>query len=84
MEEIKKKLEDCKDTISNVRKSMPECANKAFLKGALNNLDEILKLISDNYVKKPERDMTKRMCEECENYLLPHEEDTCEDCRCSL
>ncbi len=48
---------------------------------------EILQLISDNYEpkKKEVEELLPpdRFCEKCENYLMPSEVSTCEEC-CSI
>ncbi len=40
---MEKNIKEAISIIEDVRKSMPECANKAFLKGAINELNEALK-----------------------------------------
>ena len=41
---MEKNIKEAINIIEDVRKSMPECTNKAFLKGALNELNEALRL----------------------------------------
>jgi predicted translin family RNA/ssDNA-binding protein len=41
---MEKNIKEAISIIEDVRKSMPECTNKAFLKGALNELNEALRL----------------------------------------
>lgn len=41
---MEKNIKEAISIIEYVRKSMPECTNKAFLKGALNELNEALRL----------------------------------------
>lgn len=41
---MEKNIKEAISIIEDVRKSMPECTNKAFLKGALNELSEALRL----------------------------------------
>ena len=41
---MEKNIKEAISIIEDVRKSMPECTNKAFLKGSLNELNEALRL----------------------------------------
>lgn len=42
------KIKEAIAIIEDIRKSMPECTNKAFLKGAINKLNEALKSNPDS------------------------------------
>ena len=50
---MEKQIKEAIEIINKVRETMPECTNKAFLKGALNELNEALskaKVFSSNDV----------------------------------
>jgi hypothetical protein len=46
---MEKNIKEAISIIEDVRKSMPECTNKAFLKGALNELNEALRLYAVSF-----------------------------------
>ena len=59
---MEKQIKEAIEIISKVRETMPECTNKAFLKGALNELNEALskaKVFSSNAVLKVTSDSIK-------------------------
>lgn len=57
--------------IEQVRKTMPECTNKAFLQGALNELNQTL---NDEETKKVEVVTIDKKCPECtDGYMRPTE-----------
>ncbi len=52
---MEKNIKEAISIIEDVRRSMPECTNKAFLKGAINELNEALaKQKKLNHIYKPE------------------------------
>ena len=74
---MEENIKEAISIIETVRKSMPECANKAFLKGALNELNKALQTYDANASLTLDK---LHECERCKNFYQPNESNICFHC----
>ncbi len=70
---MKKNITEAINIIEDVRKTMPECTNKAFLKGALNELNEALaKQVKLTQQLKQELEKSRAKCSTNNKWDYPY------------